>query len=316
MRALPAAHPGGSRRGDRDRRRPTPRGNVSHAGPAGGRLRRPRDRRCRGIRQHRTSSRRTLRRPRAAHGGEAGGPSGRSAHLRLRGSGNGSSRARPGSDASRRGARACITSAPAHRSAHEDARQGGRHGPPAAGRPALDDGAAPRRCLAARRGCARAGPHVHAPPRGAVRPRCSARVRSMERGPADARRCGFRPSPDEGPAGRGNARPPIVDAQQRDRRDGGADSPGRGRHSRASQGRLPGGFRADLLIGQRLVFECFGHAAHSDGAVFEEDHARLTWLRACGYSVLTFTHRQILHDWPSVLAAVRASMRRGDHLAA
>ena len=88
-----------------------------------------------------------------------------------------------------------------------------------------------------------------------------------------------------------------------------------GIHARP-QGRLPGGFRADLLIGQRLVFECFGHAAHSDGAVFEEDHARLTWLRACGYSVLTFTHRQILHDWPSVLAAVRASMRRGDHLAA
>lgn len=82
------------------------------------------------------------------------------------------------------------------------------------------------------------------------------------------------------------------------------------------QAPMPGGFWADLLIGDRLVFECFGHAVHSEAEAFEEDHARLAWLRVCGYTVLTFTHRQIVHDWPAVLATVRAVMRRGDHLAA
>jgi very-short-patch-repair endonuclease len=79
---------------------------------------------------------------------------------------------------------------------------------------------------------------------------------------------------------------------------------------------LPGGFRADLLIGDRLIFECEGLDAHSSPDAFHADRERMAWLRACGYLVLNFSHTQIVEDWPSVLSTVLLVMRRGAHLAA
>ncbi|WP_306892972.1 endonuclease domain-containing protein [Agromyces albus] len=79
---------------------------------------------------------------------------------------------------------------------------------------------------------------------------------------------------------------------------------------------LPGGYRADLLIGDRLIFECEGMDAHSGSDAFHADRERMAWLRACGYLVLNFSHKQIVEDWPSVLSTVLLVMRRGAHLAA
>jgi very-short-patch-repair endonuclease len=79
---------------------------------------------------------------------------------------------------------------------------------------------------------------------------------------------------------------------------------------------LPGGYRADLLIGDRLIFECEGFDPHSGHDAFQTDRERMAWLRACGYTVLNFSHTQIVEDWPSVLSTVLLVMRRGAHLAA
>jgi len=77
---------------------------------------------------------------------------------------------------------------------------------------------------------------------------------------------------------------------------------------------LPGGFRADLLIGDRLIFECEGLDTHGGSDAFHADRERMAWLRACGYLVLNFSHKQIMEDWPSVLSTVLLVMRRGEHL--
>ena len=53
---------------------------------------------------------------------------------------------------------------------------------------------------------------------------------------------------------------------------------------------LPGGYFADLSIGDRLVVECEGYAAHGDKDVFERDRERFAFLRSCGYLVLNFSH--------------------------
>ena len=58
---------------------------------------------------------------------------------------------------------------------------------------------------------------------------------------------------------------------------------------------------ADLLIGDRLIVECEGYAAHGDKDVFERDRERFAFLRSCGYLVLNFSHKQIIDDWESVL---------------
>ncbi len=78
---------------------------------------------------------------------------------------------------------------------------------------------------------------------------------------------------------------------------------------------LPGGFFADLLIGDRLIFECEGADGHSTVEAFDDDRERFAWLRGCGYVVLNFSHKQIIEDWPSVLSTVLMVMRRGEHLA-
>lgn len=77
---------------------------------------------------------------------------------------------------------------------------------------------------------------------------------------------------------------------------------------------LPGGYWADLLIGDCLVVECEGFSAHGDEIAFERDRERKAYLRSCGYTVVEFSHRQIVDDWPTVLETVRRLLRRGQHL--
>ncbi|SFR85603.1 Transcriptional regulator, AbiEi antitoxin, Type IV TA system [Agromyces sp. CF514] len=77
---------------------------------------------------------------------------------------------------------------------------------------------------------------------------------------------------------------------------------------------LPGGVHADLLIGERLVFEVDGEAPHSLPGAFDRDRGRWAWLKAAGYAHVSFSHRQVVHEWDSVGATVRMLVRRGEHL--
>ena len=72
--------------------------------------------------------------------------------------------------------------------------------------------------------------------------------------------------------------------------------------------------RVDLLIGTRLVIELDGREFHSSVEQFEEDRRRDAVLIALGYHVLRFSYRQIMYKWFEVLAAIDASIARGDHL--
>jgi len=77
---------------------------------------------------------------------------------------------------------------------------------------------------------------------------------------------------------------------------------------------LPGGAWADLLIGDRLVFEVDGEAPHSRPGAFDRDRARWAWLKAIGYAHVSFSHAQVVRDWASVESTVRMLMSRGEHV--
>lgn len=78
------------------------------------------------------------------------------------------------------------------------------------------------------------------------------------------------------------------------------------------QVQLPGVGRVDVLIGTALVVELDGRAFHDTASTFEEDRRRDALLSTLGYRVLRFSFRQVMHDWPSVEAAVLAAVARGD----
>ncbi|WP_169514008.1 type IV toxin-antitoxin system AbiEi family antitoxin domain-containing protein [Agromyces subbeticus] len=81
------------------------------------------------------------------------------------------------------------------------------------------------------------------------------------------------------------------------------------------QAALPGGFWADFLIGERLIFEVDGEGPHTAPGAFDRDRGRWAWVKAIGYAHVSFSHRQVLHDWESVESVVRMLMARGAHLA-
>lgn len=76
---------------------------------------------------------------------------------------------------------------------------------------------------------------------------------------------------------------------------------------------LAPGLRVDLLIGDRLVVETDGREYHADPAAFERDRIRDARLTALGYRVLRFSYSQVMHNWPSVEAAIFAAVGHGDH---
>ena len=79
------------------------------------------------------------------------------------------------------------------------------------------------------------------------------------------------------------------------------------------QVRLAPGLRVDLVIGERLVVEVDGREHHSDPSAFERDRMRDARLTALGYRVLRFSYSQVMHNWPSVEAAILAAVGHGDH---
>jgi very-short-patch-repair endonuclease len=76
---------------------------------------------------------------------------------------------------------------------------------------------------------------------------------------------------------------------------------------------LAPGIRVDILIGDRLVVEVDGREYHSDPAAFERDRVRDARLTALGYRVLHFSYSQVMHDWPSVEAAILAAAGHRNH---
>ena len=76
---------------------------------------------------------------------------------------------------------------------------------------------------------------------------------------------------------------------------------------------LAPGLRVDLVIGERLVVEVDGREHHSDPAAFGRDRIRDARLTALGYRVLRFSYSQVMHNWPSVEAAILAAVGHGDH---
>ncbi|WP_241843002.1 DUF559 domain-containing protein [Agromyces albus] len=77
---------------------------------------------------------------------------------------------------------------------------------------------------------------------------------------------------------------------------------------------MPGGYWADLLIGERLIFDVEGEGPHTAPGAFDRDRARIGWLKAVGYAHISFSHRQVLDEWESIDHAVRMLMRRAVHL--
>jgi very-short-patch-repair endonuclease len=74
-----------------------------------------------------------------------------------------------------------------------------------------------------------------------------------------------------------------------------------------------GRFMPDFLWGdRRLIVETDGFETHGTRSAFESDRARDARLKAMGYDVLRFTHRQVLDDGAAVAATVRALLRAGE----
>jgi very-short-patch-repair endonuclease len=74
------------------------------------------------------------------------------------------------------------------------------------------------------------------------------------------------------------------------------------------------GHHVDGLIGERLVIQIDGYAHHHSPAQRRRDIAHDRRLRLLGYTVLRFDYMEIMHDWPSVEAQVKAAIAHGLHL--
>jgi very-short-patch-repair endonuclease len=80
------------------------------------------------------------------------------------------------------------------------------------------------------------------------------------------------------------------------------------------QVKIPKVGRVDIVVGRSLVVEIDGARFHTEREQFEEDRRRDAVLSTLDYRVLRFSYTQVADRWGEVLAAVRASISRGDHL--
>lgn len=71
-----------------------------------------------------------------------------------------------------------------------------------------------------------------------------------------------------------------------------------------------GSYRADLLVGGRVVVECDGFAFHGERETFERDRRRDAVFAAAGYQVLRLSYRRVTADWKGVLADLQAMTER------
>lgn len=76
------------------------------------------------------------------------------------------------------------------------------------------------------------------------------------------------------------------------------------------------GHRVDVLIGDRLVVQLDGFAFHSSPRDRQRDLTHDRELATRGYTVLRFTYRDVVSDWPAVERTITNALAQGAHLAA
>ncbi|BDZ66073.1 type IV toxin-antitoxin system AbiEi family antitoxin domain-containing protein [Agromyces mangrovi Wang et al. 2018] len=81
-----------------------------------------------------------------------------------------------------------------------------------------------------------------------------------------------------------------------------------------SQVVIPTVGRVDHVIGDRLILEADGRENHDGGSERHRDLVRDAAAAALGFDTLRFDYAQIVHDWPSVRAAILAKVDAGLHL--
>lgn len=73
---------------------------------------------------------------------------------------------------------------------------------------------------------------------------------------------------------------------------------------------LGGVGRVDFVIGDRLILEVDGKENHTSAEHRHRDLIRDAAASALGYETLRFDYAQVIHDWPSVQAAILAALTR------
>lgn len=73
---------------------------------------------------------------------------------------------------------------------------------------------------------------------------------------------------------------------------------------------LVGVGRVDFVVGGRLVVEADGKENHVGTTMRHKDLVRDAAASALGYETLRFDYAQIIHDWPTVQAAIIAALTR------
>lgn len=68
--------------------------------------------------------------------------------------------------------------------------------------------------------------------------------------------------------------------------------------------------RVDFVIGGRLILEADGKQNHAGPDMRHKDLIRDAAASARGYETLRFDYAQIVHDWPTVQAAILGALRR------
>lgn len=68
--------------------------------------------------------------------------------------------------------------------------------------------------------------------------------------------------------------------------------------------------RVDFVLGGRLILEADGKENHDGARMRHKDLLRDAAASALGYETLHFDYAQIIHDWPTVQAAILGALRR------
>lgn len=83
----------------------------------------------------------------------------------------------------------------------------------------------------------------------------------------------------------------------------------------AAQVEVPGVGRVDFVIGDRLIVELDGKPNHQSSERRHKDLVRDATAAALGFDTLRFDYALVVHDWPTVLAAILGKVDAGLHRA-
>jgi very-short-patch-repair endonuclease len=78
----------------------------------------------------------------------------------------------------------------------------------------------------------------------------------------------------------------------------------------ATQVEIPGVGRVDFVVAGRVILEADGRGNHDGASQRHRDLRRNAVASRLGYETLRFDYAMIIHDWPTVLSAVLAAVRR------